>query len=49
MVEDFQRKYRLRVDGIAGVQTQIVLDALANSNGAPRLIAQESTNVGASG
>ena len=49
MVEDFQRKHRLRVDGIAGVQTQIVLDALANSSGAPRLIAQESTNVGASG
>lgn len=49
MVEEFQRKHRLRVDGIAGVQTQIVLDALANSSGAPRLIAQESTNVGASG
>jgi general secretion pathway protein A len=49
MVEEFQRKHRLKVDGIAGVQTQIVLDALANSAGAPRLIAQESTNVGASG
>lgn len=49
MVEDFQRKHRLRVDGIAGVQTQIVLDAIANSSGAPRLIAQESTTVGASG
>ena len=49
MVEDFQRRYRLRVDGIAGVQTQIVLDALANSSNAPLLIAQDSTSAGASG
>jgi general secretion pathway protein A len=39
MVEDFQRQYRLNVDGIAGVQTQIVLDALGSSRGAPVLIA----------
>ncbi len=31
MVEDFQRQNRLNVDGIAGVQTQIVLDALGNT------------------
>jgi general secretion pathway protein A len=32
MVEEFQRKHRLAVDGIAGVQTQVVLDAaLADS------------------
>jgi general secretion pathway protein A len=49
MVEDFQRRHRLRVDGIAGVQTQIVLDALANSSGAPLLIAQDSAHMGASG
>jgi general secretion pathway protein A len=49
MVEEFQRRHRLRVDGIAGVQTQIVLDALANSSDAPLLIAQDSTNTGASG
>jgi general secretion pathway protein A len=49
MVEDFQRRHRLQVDGIAGVQTQIVLDALANSSGAPQLIAQENTLAGASG
>jgi general secretion pathway protein A len=49
MVEDFQRRHRLRVDGIAGVQTQIVLDAIANSSGAPLLIAQDSASVGASG
>ena len=40
MVEDFQRQYRLNVDGIAGVQTQIVLDALGNTPGSPLLVAQ---------
>ena len=35
MVEDFQRQHRLNVDGIAGVQTQIVLDTLNNTRGAP--------------
>lgn len=40
MVEDFQRRHRLNVDGIAGVQTQIVLDTLSNSAGAPLLLAQ---------
>lgn len=40
MVEDFQRQYRLNVDGIAGVQTQIVLDSLGNMPGTPVLVAQ---------
>ena len=40
MVEDFQRQYRLNVDGIAGVQTQIVLDSLGGSPGTPVLVAQ---------
>lgn len=40
MVEDFQRRYRLHVDGVAGAQTQIVLDTLNNPAGAPLLIAQ---------
>jgi general secretion pathway protein A len=40
MVEDFQRRHRLNVDGIAGVQTQIVLDTLNNPAGAPLLVAQ---------
>jgi general secretion pathway protein A len=40
MVEDFQRSHRLNVDGIAGVQTQIVLDTLSNATGAPLLVAQ---------
>ncbi len=48
MVEDFQRQYRLNVDGIAGVQTQIVLDALGNTRGAPVLIAQAGSSQGAS-
>ena len=30
LVEDFQRKNRLAVDGIAGVQTQVALDAALN-------------------
>lgn len=40
MVEDFQRQHRLNVDGIAGVQTQIVLDTLSNPAGTPLLMAQ---------
>ena len=43
MVEEFQRQHRLNVDGIAGVQTQILLDTLNNSNGAPVLLAQASS------
>lgn len=48
MVEEFQRQHRLNVDGIAGVQTQIVLDTLNNSNGAPLLVAQTQDSPGAS-
>ena len=29
LVQDFQRQHRLNVDGVAGVQTQIVLDTRA--------------------
>lgn len=42
MVEDFQRQYRLNVDGVAGVQTQIVLDTLNNAAGSPLLMARNS-------
>lgn len=42
MVEDFQRLHRLNVDGVAGVQTQIVLDTLNNASGAPLLLARNS-------
>jgi general secretion pathway protein A len=48
MVEEFQRQNRLNVDGIAGVQTQIVLDSLGNSAGAPQLIARSGSSQGAS-
>jgi general secretion pathway protein A len=48
MVEDFQRQHRLNVDGIAGVQTQIVLDTLTNTGGAPLLVAQAQDSPGAS-
>jgi general secretion pathway protein A len=37
-VETFQREHRLTVDGIAGVQTQIVLDSIVNAGNAPRLL-----------
>ena len=40
MVEDFQRRHRLHVDGVAGVQTQMVLDTLNNAPGAPLLVGQ---------
>jgi general secretion pathway protein A len=42
MVEEFQRKHRLNVDGVAGVQTQMVLDTLTNTDGAPLLIARNA-------
>jgi general secretion pathway protein A len=37
LVEDFQRKHRLAVDGIAGVQTQVALDAALNDTATPFL------------
>ena len=37
LVEDFQRKNRLVVDGIAGVQTQVALDAALNDSATPFL------------
>jgi general secretion pathway protein A len=48
MVEEFQRQNRLNVDGIAGVQTQIVLDSLANNAGSPQLIVRAGSSQGAS-
>ncbi len=37
LVEDFQRSRRLAVDGVAGLQTQIVLDSALGVPGAPTL------------
>jgi general secretion pathway protein A len=37
LVEDFQRRHRLAVDGIAGVQTQVALDAALNDTSTPFL------------
>jgi len=37
LVEDFQRSHRLVVDGIAGEQTQLLLDALVGAPGTPTL------------
>lgn len=48
MVEEFQRQHRLNVDGIAGVQTQIVLDTLNNTGDAPLLVAQTQDSPGQS-
>jgi general secretion pathway protein A len=42
MVEDFQRQHRLHVDGVAGVQTLMVLDTLSNAADAPLLIPQQA-------
>jgi general secretion pathway protein A len=40
LVEEFQRKKRLAVDGIAGVQTQVALDAALNDSATPFLHTQ---------
>ena len=37
LVQDFQRTHRLNADGVAGVQTQIVLDTVLNPSGSPTL------------
>jgi len=37
-VQNFQREHRLNVDGIAGVQTQLVLDTVLAEPGSPLLL-----------
>jgi general secretion pathway protein A len=39
-VQNFQREHRLNVDGIAGVQTQVVLDTALAEPGSPLLLTQ---------
>jgi general secretion pathway protein A len=38
-VQNFQREHRLNVDGIAGLQTQVVLDTALAEPGSPLLSA----------
>jgi general secretion pathway protein A len=38
LVQDFQRQHRLNIDGVAGVQTQIVLDTVVNATGSPTIV-----------
>jgi general secretion pathway protein A len=37
-VQNFQREHRLNVDGIAGLQTQVVLDTALAEPGSPLLV-----------
>ena len=37
-VQEFQRQHRLAIDGVAGVQTQIVLDTVLGATGSPTLV-----------
>jgi general secretion pathway protein A len=46
LVEEFQRKNRLAVDGIAGVQTQVALDAALNDAATPFLHSDDDTSAG---
>ncbi|HVN42483.1 MAG TPA: AAA family ATPase [Steroidobacteraceae bacterium] len=39
LVQDFQRQHRLNSDGVAGVQTQIVLDTVLNATSSPTIVA----------
>ena len=39
-LEQFQRAHRLRIDGIAGQQTLILINSLLGAGGAPQLVAQ---------
>jgi general secretion pathway protein A len=46
LVENFQRTRRLTVDGVAGLQTQLVLDAALGRPGTP-VLAQAGPQAGA--
>jgi general secretion pathway protein A len=37
-VQNFQREHRLNVDGVAGLQTQVVLDTALAEPGSPQLL-----------
>ena len=40
LVQEFQRRHRLAVDGVAGVQTQIALDTALNATESPTIVAK---------
>jgi general secretion pathway protein A len=42
-LKEFQRRYRLRIDGVAGEQTQILINSLLGPGGTPQLVAQSQT------
>jgi general secretion pathway protein A len=46
---EFQRAHRLNADGVAGLQTQIALDAAISSDDTPSLVAASSTSGTAAG
>jgi general secretion pathway protein A len=46
LVQDFQRQHRLSADGVAGVQTQIVLDTVINPDGSPTLAGDSAPPIG---
>jgi general secretion pathway protein A len=46
LVQDFQRTHRLNADGVAGVQTQIVLDTVVNPSGSPTLGSGDEVRAG---
>ncbi len=41
-LREFQRKHRLQVDGLAGQQTQILINSLLQGDGTPRLVSDDS-------
>ena len=45
-VQNFQREHRLNVDGIAGLQTQVVLDTALAEPGSPLLMQARTAQLG---
>lgn len=41
-LREFQREHRLQVDGLAGQQTQILINSLLRGDGTPRLVSDDS-------
>jgi len=41
-LKEFQREHRLQVDGLAGQQTQILINSLLQGDGTPRLVSDDA-------